>query len=380
MPTTHQEIAFINPVLLQWALEQSRVSPAHFAKQLRISDAELENWLAGKARPPFNKAEEAATLLRIPFGYLFLKTPPNVALPIPDFRERSKGAPSFDLRELISDVLCKQEWYVNERDLSGMKRLAFVGGFSIKSDPVKVASDICRVLNVNGATRRRAAGRSAYLRQLSKNAEESGLLVLRSSVVGNDQNRRLSPAEFRGFAMVNEVAPAIFINTADYVSAQVFTFAHELAHVWIGQSGVSNPDETAPDANAIESFCNKVAAEVLVPSQQFVPIWLNHSLAGTADHFRVSTLVILRRAHELGRISKADFIRLLEEEREKVTPRSDDAGGGPDYYRLVTARMGYRLTHAVLRDVNAQKLAYREAAALLNVSLSSLATFAAMER
>src|SRR5690606_23963375 len=121
--------------------------------------------------------------------------------------------------------------------------------------------------------------------------EERGILVMRNGVVGNNTHRPLSVEEFRGFAIADEFAPLIFINGADYLSAQMFTLAHELVHVFVNASGISNLQDTYSSNNAIERFCNQVAAELLVPEAELRPLHAAIAINGDptdrlARHFK----------------------------------------------------------------------------------------------
>src|SRR5690606_8944895 len=131
-------------------------------------------------------------------------------------------------------------------------------------------------------------------------ADDAGILVMCSGVVQNNNYRKLDVGEFRGFAMTDPLAPLVFINGADTKAAQMFTLAHELAHIWAGQDALSDADASVESDHEAERWCNGVAAELLVPLELVTeadPGGNNprNRAAHIARRFKVSTLVALRR-------------------------------------------------------------------------------------
>lgn len=377
------DVAYINSKVLTWAIDRSRMSRADVAAKVKVSEQQIREW-ERKKNPPFKKARELARVLQFPFGYFYLGKPPQDDLPIPDFRRLGREyRPTPEFLQLLNDVLVRQDWFRDHLKEAGRpKELKFIGEFSVDSNVSDVAVDIRRTLKITPELRGSISSWTEYLSTLVRNAEEAGILVMRSSVVGNSTNRQLSTKEVQGFAIADPVVPMVFVNSGDFKAAQIFTFAHELAHLWIGQSAITNPDETAPDTNRIEAFCNRVAASVLLPKNEFSSAWDNmHAdsrLAVLPRRFWVSSLVVLRRAHDLERLSTEDFHELVEVERGKLTKAKKPGGG--DFYRTLVVRMGSKFTYSVVGEVNRNKLLIRDAARLLSISPRSLAKFAEMAK
>jgi Zn-dependent peptidase ImmA (M78 family)/transcriptional regulator with XRE-family HTH domain len=366
--------AFITGDLLRWARERRGLTYADLAQHLRVSLDVIRQWEDEESYPPLGKAQELAHFLRIPFGYLFLSKRPSDEAPIPDFRTVSDKGPSAlspDFIDILNQVLLKQEWYREYCEQDSVKKLGFVGHFRGAVNVDRVAQSIKEQLFLDdGALRRNCRDWGAYLALLSRTAQDAGVLVMRSGIVGSDTTRPLDVAEFRGFALADAIAPVVFINAKDAVSAQIFTLIHELAHIWINQSGISNPDPSELQAHRFEEFCNKVAAEVLVPADDFLAAWssvidVDAFPTKFARTFLVSPLVVIRRAFELRAIGERDFFRLVKREKSKPIPMRKPGG---DALRMLLSRNSHRLTIGVLGAVRQNRLMYRDAAKLLGVS------------
>jgi len=377
------DLAYVNPALISWALKRSTLSRKAVAERIEVEESDLAAWEhSGGPHPPFVKAEALAKVLHVPFGFFYLPTPPTSDLPLPDFRGFDRSyKPSADLLELLNDILIKQDWFREHEKESGTRALKFVGGFTIRNSVEEVAVSIRQHLGINPTLREAASNWSDYLSTLSKRAEAAGVLVMRSGVVGNSSHRQLETRELLGFAIADPIAPVVFVNSADYKTSQVFTLAHELAHIWVGQSAIANPSELDDDGhrNRTETFCNKVAAEVLVPTVEFDSAWRETKgpaemrVQRMARRFWVSTYVTLRRAHELGKVNEEQYNAIRRHEAEH---RKREAGGGGDYYRNVLVRMSPRLADTVLTQVNRGKLELRDAAQLLCMKVPTLVRFA----
>lgn len=372
--------ALINPEILRWAVERAHVSDDMLAKSAGIRQDKLRTWLGGEARPTFRQAQRLAHALKVPFGYLFLAEPPDEELPIPDLRtigDQVQHYISPDLRDVLNDVLRKQGWYRDYLLEQGRERLSFVSKYTVQSRYGNVVDDIRNTLNLDVENREDIPNWELFLQLLMERAESAGIWVMRNGVVGSNTHRSLNVEEFRGFAISDPIAPLVFLNGNDAKAAQIFTLAHELAHIWIGESGISdfsigNPvRENYPE---IEAFCNRVAAELLVPEAGFRKLWdSGRDLSANADnlarYFRVSTVMIARRAHEFGFVKLDDFLRYYESESDKWQRRQE---GGGNYYLNIRARNGKQFVRAVLNSTREGKLLLRDAGKLLNMNPSKI--------
>jgi Zn-dependent peptidase ImmA (M78 family) len=364
--------AYINREMLRWAI--NRAAPF-------IDTAREEQWLEGEKLPTIRQAQAIARRLAIPFGYLYLSEHPNDELPIPDLRTRQNAAipaPSLDLREQLDWVAAKQQWFAELRRREGGAPLPFVGSVAATQAINHVANEIDGVLNLTDI-RIASSSWSDYVTRLARGAEIAGILVLRSGVVAMNNKRRLNPDEFQGFAIADPMAPLIFINTNDYVTATIFTFAHELAHIWLGESGVTLSDEEGPsDDINVEQFCNRVAAELLVPADQFDTEWrpepLDIQTNRLARTFRVSSIVILRRALDMDRITRPEFFQQVEVERRKRIPRV--RGNGGSGINNILARNGQLLAAAAVSGALEGRVGFSEAAEVLGVKVQTVKNLA----
>ncbi|MEP7013106.1 MAG: ImmA/IrrE family metallo-endopeptidase [Acidobacteriota bacterium] len=386
MPKTSADVAFINPEILTWAIKASGQSKTLVASKVKVDPEQIASWEAG-IPPPFAKAQDLAKALHLPFGYLFLPEVPAEDLPIPDFRTLGHGyhPPSVEFLQLLNEVLVRQDWYRDHLRESSprLAKLKFIGSFTSKDKVTDVATSIRNTLGLTADLRSGVGSWSEYLSTITRHAETGGILVMRSSIVGNTTQYKISPKEVQGFAVTDPYAPVVFVNSADYKAAQIFTLIHELAHLWINQSAITNPDPLKPSANPVEAFCNRVAATALVPQGEFLNGWEASERGATrisalARRFWVSTLVVLRRAHDLDLLSDIEFHQLRSAELKKISDGKKSSGG--DYYRNVTARMGARFTNAVLGEVNRKALLLTHGAQLLSLSVPTLAKFAEMSR
>ena len=368
----------VAPELLNWAVERSGREPEALAKRF----PKLNAWLQAQSTPTLKQLQHFADATYTPFGSFFLPAAPDEPLPIPDFRSGQAAhthRPSGNLLDTIYLCQTRQTWFRDFAGEEGIAPVALIGSVT-RQTPIEIAARSIREAIHFDLDRRREAGSWAEaLSLLIRGAEEAGILVMVSGVVGNNTRRKLDPDEFRGFALADAIAPLIFVNGADSKSGQMFTLAHELAHLALGQSALSDTEASVfPDRN-IERWCDQVAAELLVPMDDFrrdlrpgEP--LRESTSRLARRFKVSTLVILRRLFEAGAIANREaFWRAYRAENDRLREIAPAGATGGDFYRTLGARVSHRFEYALVSSALGGRTPFTEAFRMLGCK--RMATF-----
>lgn len=373
----------LSPEVLEWAAGQAGSSLRGIAQT--ISKRSPEKIVTGALTP--SQAAKFAATAKVPFGYLFLLTPPapRSRPELVDFRTiDSSSAPlSRDFFDTYEDIKFKQVWYRDFLEKEGSEPLHFVGQGRKKSlNPMQVAEDIRGVLRLDRSMMGRAKTAEELFSYLSAQVEAAGILVFKNGVVGNNTSRPLSVSEFRGFAISDPIAPVVFVNGKDAPAAWMFTLLHEVAHIWQGDIGVSDTETTSH--NRDERFCNAVAAEVLVPSLSFADMWANLEgeiiarLDELRRYFKVSLLVLARRALDLGYIDNSLY-RDIYLKSQKARSKGDDEGGG-NFYATLAVRNSRKFAKRVASLATSGNISLREAGQLLNTNPNNVVTFYAKQR
>lgn len=366
-------IVQVEPGLLHWARERASLSPVELARKIGVSRVDrVEGWLE-TGELPLKKLEAIAEKTHVPLGYLFLEQPPEEHFPVPDYRTLAGDVPRKASPELIDTLhTCsqRQTWYREYLQEMGVEGPEFLGRYTLQSSPNDVAANIRENIGWTAHTRVAEPNLELVIGRFATAIEAVGILVMRNGVVGNNTHRTLDPTEFRGFAMSDELAPLIFVNAADAKVAQMFTLAHELAHIWIGQSALV--DVRINTNKPLERFCNLVAAEVLVPIEEFVTDWRGLDRDGLelqrlSRKFRVSRFVILIRARESGLISQDEYDSNEEAERNREFRPTGESSGGGNFYFTQRSRLGRRFTTAVINSAKVGNTLMRDAYDLLGV-------------
>ncbi|MBU1782269.1 ImmA/IrrE family metallo-endopeptidase [bacterium] len=372
----------IKPELIRWARERSGITTNMLLKWF----PKLELWERGEAMPTLQQLEGLAKKTFTPLGYFFLPKPPEEKLSIPDYRTIS-NAPvqrlSPNLLETVQIMQRRQTWMRDFLIEQGEKPLIFIGSVKLSDNPNHVATKIRKDVGLNSNWANQQATWTDALQTLRSAVEEMGILTVFNGVVGNNTHRKLDVEDFRGFVLSDKYAPLIFINSTDAKAAQMFTFVHELVHLWLDCNGVFNFQAMQPADHDVERFCDRVAAECLVPAQELSTYWTEANQSDEpfqvlARRFKVSPLVCARRALDLGFIEKLSFIQFyqdyLSDERRKSAKRPP----GGNFYATQNMRIGHRFFEAVICATKEGRLLYRDAYQLTGLSCQTFDKYAGL--
>lgn len=368
----------VSPDVLGWALDR-----AHDPEAVTDAMPQVLRWIAGDSQPTVKQLATFASRTGTPFGYLFLPRPPDLELPVPDFREgfagETLGDPSADLLAVVHQSIRRQDWYRDYAIDNGLAEVEVVGSAEDKP-PAETAAEMRAALGYEVSQRR--GSWSDQRKHLLRAFEDLGGLTVATSMVGNNTHRMLDPNEFRGFSLVDRLAPLVFVNTRQTLNGQIFTLAHEFAHVWRGVGGVSLEDLRWRPQNRVERWCNDVASEFLVPADDLrnryaavQHLTLVDQLEQLARTYRCGTLVVLQAVNRTGLRTFDDYGATYDDEvaRLKALAVDRDEGGSGQFLYNQPYRIGERLSRALINDALGGRTTLSEAVRLM--SLKSLTNF-----
>ncbi|MDA8030476.1 MAG: XRE family transcriptional regulator [Pirellulales bacterium] len=357
----------VKPEMLRRARERAGLS----ADDLHRKFPKMDLWESEEVRPTLKQLEAFAKATYLPIGYFFVGEMPDDKIPIPDLRtigNREVRRPSPNLLDTIYLCQQRQTWYHDYAREQGDKPLDFVRSVDMESPVEDVAAKMRETLNFDLDARRQNPTWTDALREFIEQADDAGVMVMTSGVVGNNPNRKLDVKEFRGFALADRFAPLVFINGTDSKSAQMFTLAHELAHIWLGENALTDDDPRILSSNKIEVWCNRVAAEFLVPLdalKQDLRADAAPRIRMLAHNYKVSNLVILRRLLDADHFDRQEFQREYEAELARLQEISGGAGG--DFYRTVKARVSNRFARDLVASTLEGRTSFSESFYLLGI-------------
>ncbi len=308
--------AYITPNVLKWARESARMSEEIAAAKVHVKVDKLKEWEEGTSQPTIRQAQILAKAYKRPFALFFLPEIPRDFQPLQDFRKKGSKAFTTSSIFIIREIQQKQTWISDVYSENQEDKLAFVGRFSVKDNPQRVAKDLLETLKINPASYKT----DNPIKEWIDAAEENGIFVSRTSFIHS--RLKLDAEELQGFAIADPHAPFVFVNSEDWNAPQLFTLVHELAHIWIAETGISN--EVEPELkhkekfHPVELFCNEVAANALMP-EEIVLSSVSASFHNSKDVFKVakqfgvSSFALLVRVLNLNIITASVYQKLKKQ-------------------------------------------------------------------
>lgn len=377
--------AFITPNVLKWARESAKMTEEVAAAKISVSVDKLNEWESGISQPTIRQAQTLAKAYKRPFALFFLPEIPRDFQTLQDFRKSGSKTLTTSSIFIIREIQQKQAWISDIYAENQETVLPFVGKYSIKDNPQQVAQDILKTFKINPASYKT----DNPIKEWIDAAETNGIFVSRTSFIHS--RLKLDSNEIQGFAISDKYAPFVFVNSDDWNAPQLFTLVHELAHIWIAETGISNevePDLKQKDKfHPIELFCNEVAANALMPKEMILSFnsstfQNSKDLFKVAKQFGVSSFALLVRALNLNLISAPiyqklkkqadiDYAEYLRREAEKKEKQKEkERTGGPNYFLLQLNRNSRLFTQTVLDAFKGGFIEPTLASNLLNVQVN----------
>jgi Zn-dependent peptidase ImmA (M78 family)/DNA-binding XRE family transcriptional regulator len=379
------EKAYITAKVFKWARESAKMTEEIAASKVAVSIDKFKDWENGEDFPTIRQAQTLAKAYRRPFALFFLPDVPTDFQPLQDFRKTGSKELSTSSIFIIREIQQKQAWISEVNEDNNENRVPFIGRFTIKDNPVLVAKDILATLNINPLNYK---SNNPIIEWIDK-AESNGIFISRTSFIHS--RLKLDSNEIQGFAIADDFAPFIFINSDDWNAPQLFTLVHELSHLWIAETGISNDVEPSiknvGDYNPIELFCNEVAANALMP-KEFIDSLDSKAFDNAKEVFKnakmigVSSFALLVRALNLNIISLSAYKQLKQladieyneflkrEEAKKIKQKEKEKRGGPNYFLLQLNRNSRLFTQTVLDAFRGGVIEPSMASNLLNVQVN----------
>jgi Zn-dependent peptidase ImmA (M78 family)/transcriptional regulator with XRE-family HTH domain len=376
--------AYITPKILKWARESARMSEEEAALKVSVPVERLQKWEEGALQPTIHQAETLAKEYHRPFALFFLPDIPRDFQPLQDFRRKTARPLGTASVFIIREIRQKQAWISEVFEENRDRQLPFVGKYTVNDSPVEVANDILATLDIQPVH----YNHDKPIREWIEKAESNGIFISRTSFIHS--RMKLDSDELQGFAISDPFAPFIFINSDDWDAPQLFTLVHELAHIWIAESGISNEIEPESgydnETHPVELFCNEVAANALMPVKIIKSLDIHvfdsaREVYKIAKGLGISSFALLYRARSLNLIeagkyrtlrieAQGDYEEFLWREAEKKLKRKEHPGG-PSPYLLRVHKNGRLFTQIVLDAFRGGSVDPAQASSLLNTQVNN---------
>lgn len=348
----------IAPKILSWVIERRGLDVAEYIQM----DEKFKKWFKGELDPTFRQAEDFARSNYVPMGYLYLDEPPVETMPIPFFRSKKRKVENLNVMDIVKILGERQVWlssYLRSENLGGLN---FVCSANTQMDISTVANHMHDLLDLSQDWAFSFPTVDKAIKDITNRLENIGCVIVFGSTVGFNNARSIDVSDCRGFCLVDKDAPFIFINSKDSKQAQLFTLAHEFAHILLGYSaGVGSDDDMT--LNVKEDFCDRLAAVFLAPKDLFVKMWKKEcgNIDSLVKRFKISRWVVARRAKELGLMSDELYWSIIKQWKAvPLIEQKQKSGAVPFAIRAVRNNGRVFLVH-LNNALSKQKIMHRDA-------------------
>jgi Zn-dependent peptidase ImmA (M78 family) len=366
----------IDPSRFEWAINRSGIDE----KTINDRFKKFNDWISGIDQPTMNQLSEFSLLTHIPIGYFFLDNPPSETIELLKYRTLQSHphySPSRNMLDTILHMTNLQDWMRQYFINTGNTKNIFVGSLNNTSTVEAISNEIRSNLNIEVDWFSKISSSNTWdnFKYIRNKIQALDIIVMVTGIVGSNTRRSLDINEFRAFAMIDDYVPLIFINAKDTHAGRIFSLIHELAHVAIGFNHLLNFDFYRGDKiyNDIEILCNAIAAEILVPIKVFELCWSEDKtednfkkISNIAKYFKVSEVVIARRALDREYISKDNYVKINNIILSKYDKPNKKVGG--DSFRTFMSSFDNNCLIIINQCIQTGYLLYTDAYRLTGLS------------
>ncbi len=362
----------VNPEIIRWAIIQSDVPK----DTLVAKYPKIDEWLDGEKQPTFSQLKYFSNLVKVPFGLLFLKTPPNIDEINVEFRtinQKLNSNLSKDLRDTILAMDRRKSWMSEYRKKNNYDLIKWNISINYGDSAIEVGSKLRNFFGLNLDWMSCIKTKYEQFKFIRELIESKGTLVMMNGIVGNNTQRVLDIEEFRAFALNDLYAPLIFINRNDTESGMIFSIVHEFIHLIIDRE----KDDILFDEDEVvnERIINSFAAEFLVPTTLLIESFYAKEevyleVERLSNIFNVSTSVIALKLYKLSLIDVSVQNEILNQanfyyKRSKENRQKREKGG--NFYSNTASRISRDFYNTVIHQAESGNIQFNEAYRLLNL-------------
>jgi Zn-dependent peptidase ImmA (M78 family) len=385
--------ALVKPEMLRWARNRAKVKPEDAAKAAHVTVERLQAWEQDGAEdaPTLGQLRDLAAKYHFPLAVFYLPEPPKDFAPLRDFRRLPDAAEepiSANLAYHIRNAYDRRELALELFQELGAKPQRFPLRATLRDDPEKVGRALRDFLKIDPETQKRAARQGRAFDYWRRRIEEHDILVF--TVSGPHWSVELE--EVRGFAIATPDLPVVVVNGKDYSQGgKTFTLLHELCHIVLGESAISNGAGDDPELNPadrrVERFCDAVAAAALMPRDLLASFeevagtgtrtWSNDELKRIGDAIGVSRQALLLRFVTIKRASWDHYNEWAEifhqEYRQQAEDRGKEKKSVPvKRHIMLMSWNGRSFTRLVLRSYYDQRITLNDVSSYLGAKVNHI--------